>query len=283
ESLLIYGGQGNSTNSNWSFGLARSSDAGLSWERTFIRQDMRGYCRALAVAPSAREVVYAGGFIGSGGAVVVSGDSGRSWQQTESAPSDTVAGLVVDAYDSDQVFAATSGGVYRTTDQGRTWARIWNQRGLSTIVWPQNSDYLVAAGSDGVWYSPDQGTSWHDMNESLEVRTVNCLAFGGESQLFAGTAGGAVFTCSMHVGVCEGPRHMGRSPASGTLFREAGTLESCAGQAPGQIKVLDVLGRNVRGSHSNTITLRGLAPGVYFIWARDQGAAHRLNRVVVVK
>jgi photosystem II stability/assembly factor-like uncharacterized protein len=290
DSLILYGGQGNSTSSNWAFGICRSTNGGMSWARTWIQQTVAGYCRTLAVAPSAPERIYAGGCISGAGAIAVSTDRGGTWTQTVAAPAETVFGLAVHPTDPAGVFAATVGGVYRTTDAGATWQRVWNGQGLRSIVFsPGSAETLLVAGDAGVWLSPDASASWQEMNDGLAVRAVKCLAWGGPGgeRLFAGTAGGAVYEYSFLTGTEERrARDVARVTSVPTVVRGVLEISPQLAASSSQLGIYDINGRKVMGVPPSalrtprSVDVGHLTPGVYFVRGETTGRQPVLKVIV---
>ena len=119
-------------------GLWRTDDAGISWRNVSDGQFRTGSIGAIAVAPSDPNVIYVGT-----GEHAVRGQS-----------------------------STYGDGVYRSTDQGRTWshAGLRSSRQISAVrVHPQNPDLVyVAAQGDrwkgtpdrGIYRSSDGGRTW---------------------------------------------------------------------------------------------------------------------------
>jgi hypothetical protein len=59
----------------------------------------------------------------------------------------------VDPQDSSKLYAATVGGVIRSTDGGQSWTAIPGNIGsAAALVWdPQRPNTLYAAGTGGLW------------------------------------------------------------------------------------------------------------------------------------
>src|SRR5512136_1046595 len=118
--LILTGGRGPLTQTNWSFVVSYSRDGGNKWTRCNPTPDSAGFCRALAVAPSQTNVIYAGGDVAGKGAVYRSTDFGSTWVRAATSPTDTVFSLVVDPNDAARVLAATPDGAFLTTNSGQT-------------------------------------------------------------------------------------------------------------------------------------------------------------------
>jgi photosystem II stability/assembly factor-like uncharacterized protein len=211
--VIITGGQGPSTQTNWSFVISHSRDNGNTWTRCNLSGTLSGWCHALAVAPSAPEVIYAAGQVTGSGAVYRSSTRGVSWQPTTTAPADTIYGLAVLPGDANRVIAATHSGAYLSTDGGANWSSLGGGSRLRAIaVHPFGPDTLAVAGDQGVMISRNAGQTWTPLNQGLDTLAVTSLSFCGTggTQLVAGTAGRGCFVWSFVSGVSEGPATGGR-------------------------------------------------------------------------
>ena len=206
--LIITGGQGPSTQTNWSFVVSYSTNGGNTWTRCNLSPATQGYAYSLAVAPSATNKIYAGGRVGSAGKVFVSTDFGVNWNATSTAPDDTVYCLVVNPDNANIVYAATPIGIYKTTDGGITWVNKGGGANLKAIrLFPHYPDTIVIGGDNGVLISTNSGDEWAYFNTGLENTRVNCLEFSADNQirLFAGTNGGATYVYTFETGIENNP------------------------------------------------------------------------------
>jgi len=145
-----------------------------------------------------------------GGTFLVAGTEGGierwsngSWSSV--APGVIVNAFVIDSGDSNKVYAATEGGVYRSTNQGLSW--FPSSTGLPAV--PVNdiarrTDGLpvLYAGTrgQGVWESADGGANWRKFGPNLpgdnDVRAVLCTvgaAAADSAMVFAGTRADGLF------------------------------------------------------------------------------------------
>jgi photosystem II stability/assembly factor-like uncharacterized protein len=268
--LILTGGKGPLTQTNWSFVVSASRNGGATWSRFNPVPASAGFCRALAVAPSERNVIYAGGVIAGASAVFRSANFGTSWTATAAAPTDTVLSLEVDPADAARVFAATPDGVFRTTNSGATWTNLHGGTNLrAALLYPGSPETLVAGGASGVSISTDGGGSWNPLSSGLDGRAVLSLAFvehDGE-YLIAGTVGGSCYAWQFEAGIAE-------RPVTGDGRRTTDALEAwpnpfvsycrVVGHEREEFAVFNHAGRQV-GLYSGERIGAGLPAGVYFV------------------
>jgi WD40 repeat protein len=276
--LILTGGRGPNTQTNWSFVVSYSRDGGAKWTRCNPTPTSAGFCHTLAVAHSQTSVIYAGGEVAGAGAVYVSTDFGSTWAPTATAPTDTVYSLDVDPTDAARVLAATPGGAFLTTNSGATWTNLHGGNLRAALLYPGSPDTLLAGGSAGVAISPDGGTSWHQMNVGLDGRAVTALAFvnDGDNYLIAGTVGGSCYAWQFQSGIAE------RGWAKDDGRRTLGSLQvwpnpfsshcRVVGHERDEFTVFDHSGRQVGRASGDRIGA-GLAAGVYFVRGIESNAA----------
>jgi ligand-binding sensor domain-containing protein len=131
-------------------------------------------------------VIFAGTNVG----VARSGDNGDSWEAD--LPGRAVLAFAIN--NAGHIFAGTIGrGVYRSTDQGKTWSEI--NSGLTiplVLALVINSDQHLFVGTyfGGVFRSTDNGDTWAPVNDGLTETFVPELAVNSAGHLFAGTDAG---------------------------------------------------------------------------------------------
>src|SRR5438552_16929036 len=133
NSLVVYVGAA-------SGGIWKTEDGGMQWRPVFDSEPAQAI-GALAVAPSAHNVVWAGtgetfiirSLTAIGNGVYKSTDAGRTWNHMGLDYTGRVGRIVIHPTNPDVVYAcalarafgpAPDRGVYRTTDGGKTWNRV---------------------------------------------------------------------------------------------------------------------------------------------------------------
>jgi photosystem II stability/assembly factor-like uncharacterized protein len=176
-------------------GIWKTEDGGVHWRAVFDSEPAQAI-GALAIAPSAHNVVWAGTgetfFIRSmtalGNGAYRSTDGGRSWQHMGLDSTGRIARIVIDPTNSDIVLVCALGraygpqqqrGVYRTADGGRTWTRVLfvdPNTGCSDLAIDPGDPNTLFAGmwqfevktwhlqsggpGSGLWASHDGGLTW---------------------------------------------------------------------------------------------------------------------------
>lgn len=248
----------------------------------------------LALAPAGRTRIYCGGLVGASGAVFSSDDFGASWKRSTSPPSSAVFSIAVHPEDRNVAYAATSTGLFRSTDGGDSWTNACATTDLRTArLFPGCPDTIFAAGPSGVLTSTDRGGTWQDFNAGLTTADVSVLEFSeaGGTRLIAGTMGEACFAWSFPTGAS------GRDKADGVRRQVVVTPNPSAGRVsvllpePGPataLRLFDAGGRTVwQGELSANerrlrLDLSNVSPGVYGLRISSRRSS-QLNRIVVVR
>jgi hypothetical protein len=163
------------------------------------------------------------------------------------------------------VYAATSAGLFRTTDAGTTWTSLHAPPRLRAVqLFPGCPDTIVVSGDSGVAVSYDAGSRWATMNQGLSTRRVNCLGFAENNGtcLLAGTEGGAAFAWAFPTGLAAAPlpAPVLKSPCLPNPFVSCGRM---VGRENEEFVLRDFAGRSV-GTFKGARIGVGLPAGVYF-------------------
>jgi hypothetical protein len=129
----------------------------------------------------------------SGGAISLSTDNGSSWNNIF-IPSPVAYGDALTIND-ENIFVATSSGVYLSTDNGSNWNAVNNGLPTHTDITSlsNNGNKIFAGTRRGVWCSSDNGVSWEATNNGFIIpqvlSIVNC-----ENNVIAATNYGIYFS-----------------------------------------------------------------------------------------
>lgn len=140
-------------------GVFRSLDGGLNWQQ--VNNGMV-YANAKSVLLN-NGLIFAGTW---GGGVYVSSDSGASWSSVSTGLTNTYVRALL--FISPYLIAATSDGVFATTNAGSSWTDF-GMSGTSVSALAANGTYLFAGtNTSGVWRRP--------LSELLPVELVEFSA-----------------------------------------------------------------------------------------------------------
>ena len=186
--------------------------------------------------------------------------------------------LVFHPTDSDRMAAATSQGLYATTNGGSTWSRVTTAftGAWCVVVQEGTGDLLVGTNANGAWIWEGWSGTPTQIGSSMPNIRVNVLVdVPSYNRLYAGTFGSSMWMNDYGTGVEEGPSAppapfgfaVFPNPASGGTVTASFVLP---GEGAGLLQVFDLAGRVVAqrtaasGEQQMVLDVSSLAPGVYF-------------------
>jgi photosystem II stability/assembly factor-like uncharacterized protein len=175
-------------------GVWKTTNAGLTWIPIFDKEPIASI-GALAVAPSDPNIIYAGTGepclrqdITYGNGMYKSTDAGKTWTHIGLDDTRHIAKVLVDPHNPNLVLVAAIGhafgpnterGVFRSTDGGKTWAKVLykdeNTGAVDLVFDPTNPRIVYAAlyqvrrqpwtftsggPGSGIYKSTDEGRTW---------------------------------------------------------------------------------------------------------------------------
>jgi photosystem II stability/assembly factor-like uncharacterized protein len=87
-----------------------------------------------------------------------------------------------------QIFAGTRGGIFRSQDNGATWAKVNANSATNFVI--KSSEQIFAAIGAGVLRSVDGGSTWTAANNGLTNRDTYTIALKSNGDIFVGTRSG---------------------------------------------------------------------------------------------
>ena len=185
---LVYAGRNSAP-------ILRSTDGGASWQETGTAVT----ANALAVDPTNALIVYAAT---SRSGFYLSTDGGATWAFSNTglasgAAPFSVYAVAIDPRIPQRLYAATSSGLFRSSDRGTGWTPagtgIGTRTVLSLAINPQDANFVYAgtAGA-GVYRSADGGDTWTatgPANLDANAITVDSAGQFVHAGLYQGTQG----------------------------------------------------------------------------------------------
>jgi photosystem II stability/assembly factor-like uncharacterized protein len=199
-------------------GVWKTTDGGNRWTPMFDHAGRLASIGAIAVSPSNPDVIYVGTGESApredasfGDGIWKSSDGGSTWAHLGLEDTQHVARIVIDPHNPDLVLVAAQGhiygpseqrGVFRSTDGGRTWAKVLYKDAVSGAIElapdPDNPATVFAAlwqvqrqpwrlesggPGSGLYKSTDEGATWtpvtgHGLPETL-VGKIGVSVAGG--------------------------------------------------------------------------------------------------------
>jgi hypothetical protein len=160
-------------------GLIRSDDTGRSWKTVSLTGEADFH-----VLRSQGDTVY--GFNGLTGALMVSRDGGRGWEEHE--PPGPMLDLAIDPSDPEHIVASIEEGLVESRNAGSGWRPVAEGR-LGLLAWPGRERLYFIDGAGQVSTSGDGGRNWREMG-SIDAQPAAFAAAGDE--LYAALPDGTV-------------------------------------------------------------------------------------------
>lgn len=124
----------------------KTTDKGQNWSQVGWDHVFGGGITATVIHPQNPDIVY----VAAGNQIHKTVDGGQSWVAVLPSGSTFSADrLRIDPLDPDKIVAATSTGVFISTDAGNTWTNRWSIPTYDVEIQPGNSNTIVALSASG--------------------------------------------------------------------------------------------------------------------------------------
>lgn len=163
-------GQGGNSGGASDGGVFKSLNKGATWAQKILIQTVnvkRSFAGAdiisLALDPSDNKAIYAGSLENG---LLYSYDGADSWQVATSLGKVTVTDVAVDPADKCVIYAASANKIFKSDDCGRTWAQVYFDNDLRTVVsalaidQAASHNVFIGTSNGDIIRSSDKGASW---------------------------------------------------------------------------------------------------------------------------
>lgn len=159
-------------------GLWKSTNSGTSWATTTDQLAVIG-CTDIAIDPTNTQIMYLATGDGDAGdsysiGILKSTDGGATWNTTglnwAVSLGRTISRLLMDPTNSSILLAATSNGIYRTTDAGVSWTQVRTGSYKDMEFKPGDNNTIYAAGNT-FWKSTNNGVAWTQVTSGVPAAT----------------------------------------------------------------------------------------------------------------
>lgn len=167
-------------------GLWKSTNGGSSWS---ISTDDLGTLGVgdIVIEPDDSKVMYFA--TGDGDhydaksiGVLKSIDGGANWNSTglnwELGNNYVTRRILMDPDNHSILYVATNGGIYKTTNGGTNWSRIFTSDTYDMEFKPNDSDVIYAATYSEIYKTNNAGSNWTKKTDGLPTSDINRIALG---------------------------------------------------------------------------------------------------------
>jgi len=192
----IYAGLDHYYRNSFPGGVAKSTDAGQTWQIT----GLKGIgVQALGIDPINPSIVYAGAFGGfmNRGGIFKSTDAGNNWNLVGLSEI-VIRHIAINPQNTGTVYASTDEGIFKSVDSGQNWVAV--NAGLpATPIWMVAIDntkpgtLYAATHGGGVFKSADGGLNWYN---SATPGCTYALSLGGQAFPAQGGTGTIIINTS---------------------------------------------------------------------------------------
>ncbi|GAB1373010.1 hypothetical protein MASR1M45_30740 [Candidatus Kapaibacterium sp.] len=161
-------------------GLWKSTDDGSTWTSKFDNFNCLGVS-SIAIQPDTTSIMYIA--TGDGDAsdtysigVLKSTDGGETWNTTglnwSTSNTRTIRKIIMSPTDFKTLFAATSIGIFRTTNSGNSWSQLNSGTYYDIEFKPGNPTTLYASSATTIIRSTNNGSNWTTLTNGLPTTNL---------------------------------------------------------------------------------------------------------------
>ena len=186
-------------------GIFETKSGGGSWTKRMEGMKEVLMVVTLCMDPTRPAILYAG----TSGGVYKTVNEGGHWDKVnnglvppemiKSSRALNVTSILVDPFEAETVYAATLAGLFKTTDEGKSWVRIGeslsDQMIMAMILDRSKKGTIYITGRDGVHRSDDGGMTWRTLNKGFASTNIRSIAQSTTDPevFYAGTNGSGLY------------------------------------------------------------------------------------------
>ena len=186
ESIIYVGSPGG--------GLWKTVNGGTTWQPLTDNNALWMSVFALTIDPTDQNIVYAG-TSGSNG-LLKSTNAGTTWALTGSGPTGTIRKILIHPTTPNIVFACASNGIFRSTNGGTNWTQVHAVSKEDIEFKPNDLNIMYATGND-VYRSVDNGITWAVVGAAQGItnsgRTLVAVSAANPNYVYVVQASGNLF------------------------------------------------------------------------------------------
>ena len=184
-------------------GVFKSLNKGANWTQKGLIQSVNAKANffgvdiiSLALDPSDNKAIYAGSLANG---LLYSYDSAESWQVATSLGRVSVTNLAIDPADKCVIYAAAGNKVFKSADCSRTWASVYFDNDLKTIIsslvidHASSNNIFIGTSNGNIIKSSDKGASWRTLDRFDSQVDKIVISPANSKIMFVGTTAGGIF------------------------------------------------------------------------------------------
>jgi len=162
-------------------GLWKSEDGGLSWQVLTDNQPSLGVSSIIINHANPDIILIGSGDRDAGDSegmgVFKSTDGGLNWQQSNEGMGNRIVGrMIQDPNDNNTILAATSGGIYKSTDLAETWDLTLSGNFKDILFKADDSDIVFTISGSNFYKSIDNGDNFTNYSSGLPNGSRGAIA-----------------------------------------------------------------------------------------------------------
>jgi hypothetical protein len=176
-------------------GLWKTTNGGSTWQPLTDGNALWMHIYSIAIDPANQSIVYAGTG-NSANQVIKSTNGGSSWTVLGSGPTGEIRKLLIHPTNSSIILAAASNGIWRTTNSGTNWTRVYTSY-IEDLEFKPNDPNVVYASGNVVAKSTNNGATWTTLGSAQGItgtdRTLLAVSPNNANYVYAVQASGSIF------------------------------------------------------------------------------------------